>query len=142
MGNALSSGDLVMTTDNASKENAYSDSDKLTGEFGDEKRFLSEDNINTLLGGINANSENTKKSINETLTKRYSATVNYNNSLGAGVGTNSGVTTTINTSELGRKDNEMAEEGTARLAKLKTLSDGQYHGEDDRQRRHLHRRAQ
>ena len=85
LGKPLSRNDLVMTTDNASKENANGDSDKLTGEFGDEKRFLNEKTINSLLGGVRANSAETKKNIKETLTKRYTATVNYNNSLKKGV---------------------------------------------------------
>ena len=85
LGKTLSSGDLVMTTDNASRENANSDSDKLTGEFGSETRFLNEGFIDTLLNGVRANSSATKQNITDTLKKRYTATVNYNNSLGAGV---------------------------------------------------------
>ena len=85
LGKPLSRNDLVMKTDNASKENANGDSDKLTGEFGDEKRFLNENTINSLLGGVRANSAETKKNIKETLTKRYTAMVNYNNSLKKGV---------------------------------------------------------
>ncbi|MBR0060753.1 MAG: hypothetical protein IJP68_04650, partial [Selenomonadaceae bacterium] len=85
LGKALSKGDLVMKTDNASKENANSDSDKLTGEYGTENRFLNEENVDSLLGGVRANSKETKANIDATLKKRYTATVNYNNSLKKGV---------------------------------------------------------
>ena len=85
LGKTLSSDDLVMSTDNASKSNADSDSDKLNGEYGSESRFLDEDTINDLLGGVHTNSDTTKKNITDTLTKRYTATVNYNNALKNGV---------------------------------------------------------
>ena len=85
LGKSLSSGDLVMNTDNASKSNSDSDTDKLTGEFGSEKRFLNENTINDLIGGIHANSSAAKENISSILKERHTATVNYNNSLGKGV---------------------------------------------------------
>ncbi len=85
LGKTLSADDLVMSTDNASKDNANSDSDKLNGEFASEERFINDDSINDLLGGIHTNSATTKQNISDALTKRYKATVNYNNSLKNGV---------------------------------------------------------
>ena len=85
LGKTLSAEDLVMNTDNASEDNASSDSDKLNGEFGSETRFINEDAVDDLLGGVHANSASTKQNISETIKKRYAATVNYNNSLGNGV---------------------------------------------------------
>ena len=84
LGKPVSAKDL-MDIENPSKENASSASDKLTREYGSETRFINEDTINSLLGGVHTNSSTTKKNLNETLTKRYTATVNYNNSLKNGV---------------------------------------------------------
>ena len=84
LGKTLSAGDLVMNTDNASKSNANSDSDKLNAEYGDE-HFLNDDALNELLGGVHTDSKTTKDNINAALKKRHTATVNYNNSLKNGV---------------------------------------------------------
>ena len=99
LGNTLSAGDLVMNTDNASKENSDSDIAKLIGEYGSEKRFLDENTITTLIGGIHANSTAAKENISSTLKERYTATVNYNNSLKKGVFANVQNNSTINAGE-------------------------------------------
>ena len=85
LGKALGSNDLVMNTNNASKANSDSDSSKLTGEFGDEKRFLNSSSINDLLNGVHADSTATKNDIKTILNNRIGATVNYNNTLKSGV---------------------------------------------------------
>ncbi|MBR0061780.1 MAG: hypothetical protein IJP68_09925, partial [Selenomonadaceae bacterium] len=71
-------------SDNASRENATADSDKLAGEFGDE-HFINDKGVNKLLGGVHTDSQDTKNNLNTTLTKRYTATLNAGNSLKNGV---------------------------------------------------------
>ena len=84
LGQTFTAKDLTMKTDNASKENADSDSDKLIREYGDE-HFLNTGAIDNLLSGVHTNSKETKDNIKNTVKASYTATVNYNNSLKNGV---------------------------------------------------------
>ncbi len=111
LGNALSSGDLTMTPSNASKNNADSDGDKLTGEYGAESRYLNEEAVNSLLSGVRAPKSSTQD-ISDIIRKRYKATVNYNNSLKKGVFANvqngSTITATNDISINSTENNELS----------------------------------
>ena len=115
----VSAKDLVVTgSDKSSNENSTSDSDKLTGEYGD-KHFINEKDVNKLLEGVQTYSQTTKGNITSTLTKRYTATgkkiaisLTENNNLGVtsgsdnagivgiGVGSNSVKTRCANVSKV------------------------------------------